>query len=100
MTQVTLSTAIEVTPAVPAVTTNKVTVIGVQENYGWDYDPTQPGVVMGPGRPWSVEADVLLDAERNIQRRITVWEGEAYLAVRGTWTDETLGARITEILGG
>jgi len=100
MSQITLQNAVEVTPAIPAVTSNQVTVLEVRENFGWNYDPTQPGGFFGPGRPQSVEATVLLSSDPQIQRTITVWEGDAYLAVRGTWTDADLATRITAILGG
>jgi hypothetical protein len=100
MSQITLNAAVEIVPAVPAVTTTEVTVLSIQENYGWNYDPSNPIANFGPGRPLTVEAVVLLDSERNIVRNITIWEGDAYLAVRGTWTDETLATRLTEILGG
>ena len=33
-------------------------------------------------------------------RGVTVWEGDAYDAVRDTWRNEDLMARLTEILGG
>jgi len=99
MTQITLNTPVEVSPAVAAVTSNQVTVLEVRENFGWDYDPAQPGGFFGPGRPQSVEVTVLLDKERNIQRTLVAWEGEAYVAVRGTWTDADLAARIATILG-
>jgi hypothetical protein len=100
MSEITLNTAVEVAPAIPAITSNKITVLEVRENFGWNYDPTQPGGFFGPGRPQTVEATVLLSADPQIQRTLTVWEGDAYLAVRGTWTDADLATRITEILGG
>jgi len=34
------------------------------------------------------------------QRGITVWENEAYDAIRDTWRNEDLMARLTEILNG
>jgi hypothetical protein len=100
MSEITLNSPVEVAPAIPAITSTKITVLEVRENFGWNYDPTQPGGFFGPGRPQTVEATVLLSAEPQIQRTLTVWEGDAYLEVRGTWTDEDLAARITEILGG
>ena len=33
-------------------------------------------------------------------RGVTVWEGDAYDAVRDTWRNEDLMAKLTEILGG
>lgn len=100
MSDITLNTPVEVKPAEPAVTTTTVKVLEVRENYGWDFDPTQPMGTMwfGPGRPQTVEVTVLLDAENRIQRNITVWEGDEYVAVRGTWTDADLYAKIAEIL--
>jgi hypothetical protein len=98
MSQITLETAVEVVPAVPAVTTTEITILEIRENYGWNYDPTQPGGNFGPGRPQSVEATVLLNAERGVQRTLMVWEGDDYLAVRGTWTDADLAAKIEQIL--
>jgi hypothetical protein len=100
MSQITLNTPVEVAPAVAAITSNHIIVLEVRENYGWEYDPAQPGGFFGPGRPQTVEATVLLDKERGIQRTLTVWEGDAYLAIRGTWTDSDLAARITTLLGG
>jgi hypothetical protein len=100
MSEITLNTPVEVAPAIAAITSNKITVLEVRENFGWNYDPTQPGGFFGPGRPQSVEATVLLSKDPQIQRTLTVWEGDAYVAVRGTWTDEDLSARITEILRG
>ena len=100
MSQITLNTPVEVAPAIAAITSTSLTVLEVRENFGWNYDPTQPGGFFGPGRPQSVEATVLLSVDPQVQRTLTVWEGDAYLAVRGTWTDEDLAARITEILAG
>ena len=98
MTTITLDTPYEVAPAVPALTTTEVTVLSVQENPGWDYDPENPASSRGPGRPRTVEVELLLNRDPDISRRIMVWEGDAYLAVRGTWTDADLAARIKEIL--
>lgn len=100
MTTITLDTPYEVAPAVPAVTTTEVTVLTVQENPGIGYDPADPSTHRGPGRPQTVEVEVLLNAERNITRRLVVWEGEEYLAVRGTWTDADLAAKIKTLLAG
>jgi hypothetical protein len=102
MSQITLNTPVEITPAQQAVTTTSVTVLEVRENYGWNYSttPNPDGIApnYGPGRPQSVEATILLGD--NAQRTLTVWEGDAYLAVRGSWTDEDLAARITQLLAG
>jgi len=45
-----------------------------------------------------VEATVVLCQNPYVERRITVWDGEEYLAVRGTWTDATMYDRIKQIL--
>jgi hypothetical protein len=100
MTQFTVSKPVEAVPAVAAVTTNNVTVLEVRENYGWNYDPTQPGGFFGPGRPQSVEATVMLSTNPPVQRTFTVWEGDAYLAVRGKWTDEDLANQLATVLSG
>ena len=52
--------------------------------------------MLGPNG--SVTASILLDEERNLTRQITVWQGDEYQAVKGTWTDETLKVKITQIL--
>lgn len=98
MTQIILNTPLVAAPAIPAVTSTQVTVLEVIENFGWNYDPTQPGSDGGRGRPQSVEVTVLLNSDPRIERRLTVWEGAAYLAVRGTWTDTDLAAQITTLL--
>jgi len=95
-TTFTLNSAVEVAPAIQAITTTEFTILAVQENYGIG-DGTGPG---GFGRFGSVEVEVLLNADHNINRRIVAWEGDEYLAVRGTWTDDTLGARVAQILLG
>lgn len=102
MSQITLNTPVEVVPAQQAVTTTKVTVLEVRENFGWDWNPADPGAMrrFGPGRPQSVEATILLEGDVEQQRNITVWEGDAYVAVRGSWTDADMAARITQILTG
>jgi hypothetical protein len=43
-------------------------------------------------------AVVVLSDTPYVERRMTVWEGAEYLAVRGTWTDETLYDRIKALL--
>ena len=96
MTTITLQSAVVVAPAIPAVTTTEVKILAVFENYVTE--DLGPGTVSGPGRPGAVEVELLLDATNSIQRRITVWEGEDYKAVQGTWTDEDLKARIAVIL--
>jgi hypothetical protein len=99
MSEITLTTPIELVPAVEAKTTTTVKVVSISENYGWDYDAGQPGRnYPGLGNPQSVEAVILLDLETGFQRTVTVWQGEEYLAVRGTWTDADLNAKILSIL--
>ncbi len=88
---VTLSKSVVVAPAVAAVTATTFDLIDVQENYGY-------GENNGRGRQNSVDATILFSTEPPVLRTLTAWEGDAYLAVRGTWTDETLKARIKEIL--
>jgi hypothetical protein len=99
MTTINLSTPIVIVPASEAVTTSTVSITHVAEHYGWDYDPTQPGMMRGgPGKPQSVEATVVLSTDPYQERRITVWEGDAYVAVRGTWTDADLATEVATIL--
>ena len=95
---ITLDTPLVISPATEAVTTSSVTITYVAENYGWDYNPDQPGASRSPGRPQSVEVVVMLNNDTYQERRFMAWEGDAYLAVRGTWTDADLAARIKEIL--
>lgn len=91
----TLSKSLTVVPAQEAKTTSEFYVTWINENYGWGSDENR---FRGPGHPNSVEAEVVLSEDPPVSHRLTVWEGDAYLAVRGTWTDETLYARIKEIL--
>lgn len=92
---VTLSKSVVVAPAVAAVTATTFDLIDVQENYGYGTEEDENG---GRGRRNSVDATILFSTEPPVLRTLTAWEGDAYLAVRGTWTDETLKARIKEIL--
>lgn len=98
MTTITLETPIVLAPATQALTTSSFTVTYVEENYGWEEDNVDGPGRRVPGRPNSVQATVVLCEDPYIERRITVWEGDAYLAVRGTWTDATMYAKISEIL--
>ena len=87
----TLSKPVVVVPAVNAVTTTTFDLIDVQENYGYG-DGNE-----GRGPRNSVEATIVFP-DAGVYRNITAWEGDEYLAVRGTWTDDTLKARIAQIL--
>lgn len=103
MSQITLNTPVEIVPAQEAVTTTNVTVLEVRENYGWGYDPENQNETlrrMGPGRPQTVEVTILLEGDKPVQRNLVVWQGNEYLAVRGTWTDADLSARISQLLTG
>ena len=88
---VTLNKSVVVVPAVNAVTATTFDLVDVQENYG--YGERNDG--RGPRN--SVEATIVFP-DANVYRNITAWEGDEYLAVRGTWTDDTLKARIAQIL--
>lgn len=94
---VTLSKAVVVTPAVSAVTSTTFDLVDVQENYGYGSED-QLGFGGGRGRRNSVEATIVFPTEPKVVRTITAWQDDEYLAVRGTWTDDTLKARIKEIL--
>jgi hypothetical protein len=99
MTEITVDTPIVLAPATQAVTTSSFTVLYIEENYGWDtVDPSIPRPMMGMARPASVMAEVLLSSDPWITRRIVVWEGADYLAVRGTWTDQDLFQKVGQIL--
>lgn len=92
MTTVSLSKSVVLVPQTTEVSTNQFYVTHIQENYGLSQHNR------GPGSPNSVEATVVLSDEPYIDRRITVWEGEEYLAVRSTWTDQDLYNKIKQIL--
>ena len=91
---VTLNKSVVVVPAVNAVTSTTFDLIDVQENYGYT---TEQRYNSGRGSLNSVEATIVFP-DANVYRNITAWEGDEYLAVRGTWTDDTLKARIAQIL--
>ena len=98
MTQTALDTPYVLAPASSELTTSSFRVTYFEENYGWEEDnPDGPGR-RAPGRPNSVQAVVVLSESPYIERRMTVWEGAEYLAVRGTWTDESLNARVKALL--
>ena len=100
MTAITLDTPVVVVPAQEAVTASSFEVLYIEENYGKEISEEGGPRFMGPGQHSSVNAEVLVGAEPGpvVRRRITVWEGDAYLAVRGTWTDQDLYNKIKEIL--
>lgn len=104
MTTITLNKPVTVVPAQQAVTADTFVVTYVEENYGVEFpqgDENAPRMgVRGRGRMASVTADVEIGVEPGpvVRRSVTVWEGDAYLAVRGTWTDQDLYDRIKEIL--
>jgi hypothetical protein len=93
---VTLSKSVTVAPAVAAITATTFDLIDVQENYG--HGTENQGGGGGRGRRNSVEATIVFSVEPPVYRTVIAWEDDAYLAVRGTWTDDTLKARIKEIL--
>jgi hypothetical protein len=96
-----LSKPVVVVPQVAAVTATAFQLVDVQENYGYTPSDTENGPNnYGRGRHNSVQATIVFDVPGSepIPRTLTAWEGDEYLAVRGTWTDTTLVARIKEIL--
>jgi hypothetical protein len=96
-----LSRPVVVVPQVAAVTATSFHLVDVQENYGYSPENSENGPNnYGRGRRNSVQATILFDnpGSQPIPRTLNVWEDDAYLAVRGSWTDETLIARIKEIL--
>lgn len=95
MTTTTLDKPVTIVPAQEARTSNQFYVLFIIENYGVG---NEEFVRRGPGRPNSVEAEVVLSEDPYVSRRMIVWEGDDYLAVRGTWSDQTLYARIKELL--
>jgi hypothetical protein len=96
-----LNKPVVVVPQVAAVTATSFYLVDVQENYGYTPSDNYEGPFnYGRGRRNSVQAIVVFDipGSEPIARTINAWEGDEYLAVRGIWTDETLIARIKEIL--
>jgi hypothetical protein len=92
----TLNKPVVVVPAVEAVTVTTFDLVDVQENYGYGEEGNGGN---GRGQRNSVNAQISFPTTPNPTfRNVTAWEGDAYLAVRGTWTDATLKARIVEIL--
>jgi hypothetical protein len=94
-TTITLDTPIVIVPAQEAKTSSSFYVTHVEENYGHGTEETGN---RAPGRPSSIVATVVLSDEPYVERRITAWEGDDYLSVRGTWTDQDLYARIKTLL--
>ncbi len=94
MTAINLDTPVTIVPAQEAKTSSSFTVTHIEENYGFDSDQGP----RSPGRPNSVVAHVLLSLDPYIEHRMTVWEGDDYIAVRGTWTDQDLYAKIKQML--
>jgi hypothetical protein len=98
MTTISLTQPYTIAAATDALTTSSFRVTYIEENYGWEEDNTDGPGRRAPGRPNSVMAVVVLSDVPYVERRMTVWEGAEYLAVRGTWTDETLYDRIKALL--
>lgn len=96
-----LSKPVVVVPQVEAVTATSFYLVDVQENYGYTPSDT-PGSSnnYGRGRLNSVQVTIVFETGGidPVSRTLLAWEGDAYLAIRGTWSDETLIARIKEIL--
>jgi hypothetical protein len=102
MTPVTLTKEVTVIEAVPAVVATSFVLLDVLENYGHtENNPNNPDRVQRFGRAesGSVNATVLFNTDPISERNIVVWSGEDYMAVRSTWTDESLMAKISELLG-
>lgn len=95
MTTTTLDKPVTIVPAQAEKTSNQFYVSFIIENYGYGSEDFRR---RGPGRPNSVEAEIVLSEDPQVTQRMIVWEGDEYLAVRGTWSDQTLYARIKELL--
>ena len=97
MTTIALDTPVVIIPAQEAVTASSFEVLYVEENYG---ATAEDGSNKGPGLPSTVTVDIEIGVAPGpvSRRRLVAWEGDAYLAVRGTWTDQDLHARIKELL--
>ena len=96
-----LSKPVIVVPQVAAVTATSFYLVDVQENYGYTPSNTEENPNnYGRGRRNTVQATIVFETEGTppVSRTLNVWEGDEYVAVRGTWNDETLTARIKEIL--
>jgi hypothetical protein len=90
-----LSKRVVVVPAVAALEVESFDLVDVQENYGYG---SENGRNEGRGQHNSVQALVVFPTNPPTYRNINVWQGDEYLAVRGTWTDETLKEKIKQIL--
>jgi hypothetical protein len=99
MMSVPLDVPVIVVPATEPVTTNSFKVVYIEESYGWESEESDNNnPIRYRHNRGEVVADVVLSDDPYIERRIKVWEGDEYLAVRGIWSDQTLYARIKEIL--
>lgn len=97
-----LSKSYVVAAAIAAVVVTEFDLVDVQENYGYapaNPNPDQPmRENFGRGPLNTVQVVVSFPTTPPTTRNMTAWEGDAYLAVRGKWTDDTLRARIKEML--
>jgi len=91
-----LSKKVVVVPAVAALEVESFDLVDVQENYG--YGSEDGGGNQGRGQRNSVQALIVFPTSPPTYRNINAWTGDEYLAVRGTWTDETLKEKIKQIL--
>jgi hypothetical protein len=92
----TLNKPLVVVPAVEATTVTTFEVVGTRENYGIQSEMSNGAAGFGPNN--SVEALIKFPTTPPKYQHIFVWQGDEYLAVRNTWTDETLTAKIIQIL--
>ena len=97
MSDIQLDTPVVIIPASDAVTSSSFVVLTTEENYGAN-SSGRPS--FGRASPESVIAEVLLNSDPYHSRVIVAWQGDAYLSVKGKWTDATLFARLKGILEG
>jgi len=90
-----LSKKVVVVPAVAALEVESFDLVDVQENYGYG---SENAGNQGRGQRNSVQALIVFPTNPPTYRNINAWQGDEYLAVRGTWTDETLKEKIKQIL--
>ena len=95
MTTIMLDTPVVIQPAQEVKTSNSFTVSYIEENYAYGDDIIRD---RARGKTGAVVASVILSTEPWVERNITVWEGDDYLAVRGTWTDQDLYSRLKTLL--